>query len=222
MTLRLKLDIVSGAFEERVKRWNEIMARTSTLAMDDARFDMLKEGREDIAGAGGKFGRRWQSALRATRYPKGRDSMSAAVFVHHKIPYANLFEEGGSVKGNPMLWLPLPGTPLRVGRQRTTPKRLVAATGNPLIKMKTRGGKPLLGMEVRLPKTQAGLPTPKVTLSRLRNGRNEGGRGILRTIPLFVGLQNANHRKRFNIAGVAERIRGRLPEYFTRNFKDDD
>jgi hypothetical protein len=222
MTLRLKLDIIGGAFDERVKRWNDIISRTATLAMDEARSDVLKEGRENIAGAGGKFSRRWQSALRATRFPKGRNSMSAAVFVHHKIPYANVFEEGQSVRGNPTLWIPLPGTPLRVGRQRMTPKRLVAATGNPLIKMKTRSGKQLLGMEVRLPKTQAKTPNPKITLSRLRNGRNEGGRGVLRTIPLFFGKPMVQHRKRFNIAGVAQKVRGRIPDYYAKHFRDDD
>lgn len=228
MVLRLKLDIVTGAFEERVQRWNGIIARTATLAMDDARNNVLTEGRANIAQAGGKFGAKWTSALRATRYPKGRDSMSPAVFVHHKIPYAGLFEDGGTVTGSPMMWLPLPTTPQKVARGRTTPAKLAAAAGQPLISMGTsKKGRPLLGMQIRVPKTQASkggrysAGINKVTLGRLRNAASPGGRGILRTVPLFVGIDSAKHRKRFNIAAVAQDTRDRLPAYYAKNFRED-
>ena len=74
------------------------------------------KGRADIAAAG--FSRRWQNAFRVDVFPRGRKvSVDAAAWVFHKIPYAEVFEEGATIRGRPYLWIALPGTPTRIGGQ---------------------------------------------------------------------------------------------------------
>jgi hypothetical protein len=67
---------------------------------------ILEAGRENIK-AGGNFGDRWMSGLHVDVdgvVPRMRIAMT------HDIPYADIFEEGGTIKGNPLLWIPLSGT----------------------------------------------------------------------------------------------------------------
>ena len=59
------------------------------------------QGRAMIAGSG-KFGGRWIEGLHVT-LDNMRISMS------HDIPFADIFETGGTITGHPLLWLPIGG-----------------------------------------------------------------------------------------------------------------
>jgi hypothetical protein len=183
----------------------------------DAVVLMVKDrGRQDIREAG--FSSRWANALRVDRYPrKGKVSMTPAAFIYHNIQYAGVFEEGAKIQGNPMLWLPLSGTPKRIGRNVTNPNRLrsILPDGK-LVSIESRSGTPLLAATIRLSRAQAAKPEPKVSLSALKRGRE--GSGILRTVPLFFGVKATTIGKKFSIKEICERARDRIPSLYASNF----
>jgi hypothetical protein len=51
-------------------------------------------------------------------------------------------------------------------------------------------------------------------LSKLKRGTS-GKRGVEQTVPLFVGLSSINQKKRFDIAGIAEKQRLSLSDYYS-------
>lgn len=219
---RFAFEILSGSFEEQAEYVEGVIADAAMGAMDAAALIVKRDGRADIAAAG--FSKKWQNALRVNLYPEKGKSMEPAVFVWHKIPYAGIFEDGGVVRGNPMLWLPLSGTPRYIGRQKMTPERYAQTVGD-LISFPSKTGTPLLGARVRLSgnrlaEARAG-GTPKLSLSLLRRQGNYGGRGVLWTVPLFFGVSAANIPDKFSIREVCERVSDRLPALFAANFKDD-
>jgi hypothetical protein len=63
-------------------------------------------GQIDIAEAG-KFGMRWISGLHVKA---DGAMMNMRISMTHDIPYAGIFEAGGTIKGDPLLWIPLSGT----------------------------------------------------------------------------------------------------------------
>jgi len=72
-------------------------------AVQDAADLAVREGRANIAAAG--FPARWRAALKSRFYPnKGGDP---AALVFDTIPFAGVFERGITIKGRPLLWLPL-------------------------------------------------------------------------------------------------------------------
>lgn len=77
-----------------------------------------QEARADIARAG--FGPEWQRGLHATVYPTRGAAIDSTVFINHDIPYASIFETGGTIRGRPLLWIPLPKTPKVINGQPTT------------------------------------------------------------------------------------------------------
>ncbi len=57
-------------------------------------------------GPEGRFGPNWIFGLRAFRQRKEPGTCCTVVTVKHNIPFAEIFEEGGSAKGKPLLWIP--------------------------------------------------------------------------------------------------------------------
>src|SRR6185369_14975452 len=88
------------------------LATAATTAVAEAGAQALKNGRASIAAAG--FSRKWQNALRLDVFPKGGVSVNAAAVLRHTIPYAGIFETGGTIEGP--LWLPIDrNLPVRSG-----------------------------------------------------------------------------------------------------------
>lgn len=216
MSVRLTLSAVAGGFFRALTEGEKPMARAATSAVREA-ADLAKAGgRASIASAG--FSRKWQNALQAKVYPRGRDSMRAAALIYHKVPYAQVFEEGAVIYGKPYLWLPLPNAPFGSGGKRIPPSKFRELVGSPLYTIR-RPGKPLmLGANVRMTNARAGK---SISLSLLRRGRNPGGRGTVQLVPLYVGIDAANITKRFAIIDAIERAAARLPELYLKHFRDD-
>lgn len=96
---------------------------------------MIEEGaRANIAGAG-KFGSRWTDGFHVEVIPSGVIGQMLHVF--HDIPYADIFETGGTIQGNPLLWIGLSGT----DAEGVPP----SAYGGQLFSMKHPNGHPLMG-----------------------------------------------------------------------------
>jgi hypothetical protein len=184
--MKITVDGEAGRFE---KAYKEDLARIKRAAKDtitQAGARMLREGRADIAAAG--FGGDWVRGLKVAVYPQGtKTSVNSAAYVTHKLGYASVFEHGAEIRGRPLLWVPLPGTPKSISGQPTTAKLYSRHVGKMFL-IRGPSGKPVLA-------------------------RREGKR----LIPLFVGLDAVSIRKRFHIGEIADRIRGDLPQMFEQN-----
>jgi hypothetical protein len=99
---------------------------------------ITKLGRADIASAKGKFGKRWTDGFKASVSQGGGNYK---VSVTHDVPYWRVFEYGATIKGKPLLWIPLsfatdakgvrardyPGQLFRVDRKNGKASLLLAA-----------------------------------------------------------------------------------------------
>jgi hypothetical protein len=211
MALRLIYSALRGEFAAELRKIEQPIAKAATAAVREAAEIAKAEGRASIAGAG--FGRRWQNALRSKVYPPNRDSMRPAALIYHKVPYAVVFEEGAVIHGKPLLWLPLPNAPMGAGGRRIPAARFRQQVGWPLYTIRRPGKPPLLGAHVRMTGTRAGKA---VSLRLLRRGRNPGGKGTVRLLPLYVGVEVASIGKRFAILDAIRRAAARLPQLYLK------
>ncbi len=116
------------------------------------------------------------------------DPLSLLVF--DRIPYFGVFEDGGPIVGHPLLWVPLPTVPRGVGGRPLTPKAAAARYGG-LVSINRPGHKPLLAAKI-------------------------GGRHA-RSVPLFVGVERINEKKRFNINAIIDEVAASIPDLFEQN-----
>lgn len=213
--LRLAYSYVTGQFEQALVDMTKPIAETATAAIREAGSELLQDGRANIAGAG--FSRRWQTAYRVRYFPKTRKPVIDSVALgYFRTPYFGVFETGASIKGKPLLWIPLPQTPKKINAKRITPTLYREKIG-PLFFVKRPGGNPLLfGKQASRGRRTGGT----LSLASLRKG--SALNTTARNVPLFVGLSSVNLRKRFKLTAIAERIAKKLPEFYARNFKGDD
>lgn len=205
MTLKLVYAALKGDFQQAFNAKYEPVAIAATNAINVIRADFEREARQNIAQAG--FSRRWQRGYRVRKLPKGRKpAIDVAALGRHSIFYANIFERGGVIHGKPLLWLPLPTTPKKIGREKISP-RVYAARIGPLQYVSRPGKAPLLLAK----KGGRG----KTTLASLRRGA-AGGASV--SVPLFVGLKQVTIPSKFDISSVAERVAATLSEIYAREF----
>jgi hypothetical protein len=213
--LRFKWSLATGSWQKAFREASKPMAVAATQAMDVLKNQVKQQGRANIAAAG--MSRRWQNTLRVERYPLAGISLRAAVHVFHKIPYAGVFEEGATITGKPMLWVPLPTAPKRVGSRRATPRNI----NLPLVSFTSRQGTPLLGYRTRVAAGTdlLGHGTRSLTVAKLKRGRSKRASGVLRTIPLFYGIRTVNIRRRLDITGVVNQAYRRLPNLYVEKLR---
>lgn len=151
---------------------------------------------------------------------KGRpnkDSIDAAVWCYSRIPFMSIFEDGGTISGKPLLWLPLRNAPQTVGKGITrghiTPRKL-EEQGVKLFTITRPGKPPLLATKVNAGAGFAG-GVRNVTLSKLR--KSKGSRRV--TVPLFFGVLRITIRKKLDLTGIAQGERDALPNYYVQNLK---
>jgi len=214
MSVRLTVSAVAGGFLRALTEGEKPMAKAATSAVREAADVAKARGRASIAAAG--FSKKWQNALRTNVYPRGRDSMRAAALIYHKVPYAQVFEEGAIIHGKPLLWLPLPNAPFGSGGKRISPSKFRQQTGSPLYAIRRPGKPPMLGAHVRMTGARAGKA---ISLSLLRRGRNPGGRGTVQLVPLYVGIDAVTLKKRFAIIDAVRQAAARLPELYLKHFR---
>jgi hypothetical protein len=114
------------------------LAQRLTKAIDTT-MNMLQSmisdaAKADITGAG-NFGQRWTDGLHVNL--EGA-APNMRLYMTHDIPYASIFETGGTIQGNPYLWLPLSGTDAEGIRASAFGGGLFSA------KYPRRSGRPLL------------------------------------------------------------------------------
>jgi len=218
MSLRLTYQFVTGQFAQAFADIEKPIAKAATAAMNEAAQLAKTGGRANIAAAG--FSLKWQNALRADVYPKGRDSLGPAALIHHKIPYSEIFEAGGTIQGQPLLWLPIDkNLPLQSGGKRWTPKTFAAAIG-PLRLVKPPGRPPLLVADVAV--GHLGVPLALPSRAQSRKGvraRGAFAREKTRPLPVFVGVPMVNIGKKFDIRGVVRGVVAKLGDLYLKNIR---
>ena len=189
------------------------VATAATLAMRETAKEVQEAGRQNIAAAG--FSSRWRTGFRAVAYPRGsKKAVDAVAYTKHKIGFANVFEQGARISGKPLLWVPLPGTPTKIGGKRMTP-RLFSSKVGPLQYVDS-GKRPLLFAKVSRGRGSNSTfgRSGKVSLARLRKGGNQ-------SVPVFVGLPIVDIARRFDISGVIDRAIVKLPAKYYNNLRPD-
>jgi hypothetical protein len=112
------------------------VAEAAVGALRETAANSVQEGRRDIAAAGPGFGATWQQGLRYrtknARDEGGGPSLQASAIVYHRYGIAAVFEEGATIEGRPLLWLP---TRRGAPSPSKSGKKLVSATvrGTPLL-----------------------------------------------------------------------------------------
>jgi len=99
---------------------------------------------------------------------------------------------------------------LRPGGRRIPASKFRQQVGSPLYTIKRPGKPPMLGANVRVNGARAGKV---ISLRLLRRGRNPGGRGTVRLVPVYVGVNVANIGKKFAILEAIRRAAARLPNF---------
>jgi hypothetical protein len=210
--LRLKFSELSASFSVAIEGFAKPIAFAATDAVYIAGENVKKFGRANIASAG--FSTRWQNTLRVNYYPPKGESINAAAFVFHKIPYAGVFDEPTTIVGKPMLWLALP-TVKKLGRRMRTPKAF-SSVGIRLFSVNSGSKRPLLVAKVRTNRDVSG----GVSLGMILKGTS-GIKGKVQSVPLFFGMTSVSQSKRFHIAKLAESERNKLPIYYSDSLKVD-
>ncbi|TCN30345.1 DUF6441 family protein [Sinorhizobium americanum] len=209
---------LKGEFEQAMREKYQPLAEAGQETIQRVADEIKKRGRAHISQAG--FSKKWQNALRADVYPKRKASLNAATLIYHKIPYADVFETGATIRGKPTLWLPLTSTPKKIGRFRMTAERFSKEIG-PLSFIQRPGKKPLLAGKMAVSDRQAGSgDLGKVTLAKLRKGA--AGSGVVRAVPLFVGVDSVKLRDRFQISEIIETEADKMGEIFVQRLSAKD
>lgn len=218
MSLRLAYRYAKGEYNEVMQEIYQPIAGASTAAVREAGNLAKIRARETIAAAG--FSKRWQNALRLQVYPKTGESVNAAALIYHAIPYSEVFESGATIRGKPFMWVPLSSTPKKVGRQRMTAERFATSVGD-LFTLRRGNKPPLLVARMRISKREAQAGPPyKIRLSALSRGSQQG-RGVVVSVPVFVGVSTVTIRKKFNVRAAVAAAVDDLPQLYLRFLKVD-
>jgi hypothetical protein len=214
--VRAKVTYDKKAFSEAFMRNEKPIARAATLAIAETAGDLKLTARASIAQAG--FSKKWQNALRVEAYPKrGKQSINAAALIYHKISYASVFEDGARITGKPTLWLPMPNVPKKLLGKKLSPKTFKG----PLQYVKRPGKRPLLVTPIRVTAAMAKKPRlGKIAAARINRGTN--ATGVIRSVPIFFGIDTVRIRKRFDISGATKRAGNKIGSLYFKNLKADE
>ena len=176
--------------------WSSPISTAAWLALKDVGTQVDIGGRTAIKAGG--FGPKWQSAWKSKVYPANKPSIDAALYTRHKVPYAGIFETGGTIKGNPLMWLPTKNVPVLPGRLRKmTPARFARTIG------------PLSG-----PRRTAGSNRGPILFGALPGSKKK--------VPMFIGIRTAFQKKRFNVGAAVTRAARTFDRYYTRRLAETD
>jgi hypothetical protein len=194
--------------KQDAKRAIARMQSASVFAVTQTVEDAKSRGRASIAAGG--FSAKWQNALRSRVYPNANKPLSPAGIVWHKIRYANVFEQGATIRGKPLLWLPLPTVPLGGrGSHPLTPAQYRDRIGE--LRSVNRPGKAplLIGRGSR-----EGITRASATSVRVRKRAVKAGSILGQWVPLYVGVPSSNVPKRFDLRGAVRLATERIDDYY--------
>lgn len=218
---RLAVNSVADALRDSILSMDQPVRDACTAAIVTAGSNTIILGAANITAKlkGQKLAKSWT----ARYFPgnvKGRPakaSIDAAVWCYSRIPFLELFEDGGQITGKPLLWIPLRNAPQTIGKGITrghlTPAK-VRAAGVKLFSIQRAGKPPLLAAQINAGAAfSRGLRN--VNLSKLK--KSKGPAKV--TVPLFFGVARVTIRKKLDLKGIAQIQRDALPTYYVNNLK---
>lgn len=198
-------------------RQKQAVMTAAQLALVETARAIDEGARASIAAAG--FSTKWQDAL-SVRVNEDKAG-GGAIGIRHGVPFAMIFETGGTIEGKPWLWLPLPACPKSIGGGHPTPAAYVQTIG-PLKYLAAHGRPLLIGQTATPPKAPPPpgvkrLSGPRVEkVSALRAGAKVGGYAV----PLFFGVEAVTIAKKFDVLGVVERAYADLARAFAAHLQE--
>jgi hypothetical protein len=139
--IRFQNEPLGRQFKRNIDKQRGKMGRALLGAAQDYSAEFLKQGRANIASAGNFKSARWQQGLFADVV---RGSGNIVVNIGHKVGYWIVFQKGKTIRGKPLLWIPLsfgdakgvrardfPGKLFRVDRKNGLAPLLMSKDGRP-------------------------------------------------------------------------------------------
>lgn len=192
--MRLSYEYQEGEYSAKQLEAYGKMARASTGAIKEAGDLAKRAGRAAIAAGG--FGSRWQNALRSRTYPQFGYSLNSAAYIWHKIPFAEIFETGGTISGHPLLWLPLNSVPKDGRGHHLTPAQYTKG-GRKLISINRPGRRPILA-----------------AVTRGRKGKKGG------VVPMYVGIPQVREPAKFDVAAAVREVGSHIGDLYLKHFEE--
>jgi hypothetical protein len=93
---------IGPKFQRKTRRDGERVRKAIREGSADAAEEMVKKGRENIAGAG-RFGTRWTEGLTA---PVTEGGGNIKIDLKHTISYFMVHQRGATIRGRPWLYIP--------------------------------------------------------------------------------------------------------------------
>lgn len=218
--MNLVFAALAGRYEEAFEQHHKNMAQAARETMKKLAAQIQIAARAEIARGG--LGPRWQRGFKTFVFPRQPDgSINVTVRGFHRIGYANIFERGGSIRGRPLLWIPLPEAPKKINGRPTTAKAFAESVA-PLHRIDRPGRPPLLAAYVNNAPSSGRQATVAQLRTGARNARRQdvraafgraGGRRVV-SVPMFVGVPSVKIRDRLNVSTVYDRARQALPDLY--------
>jgi hypothetical protein len=133
---RIKITNPGPQFKDQMDAFGARLIKTIDRAMHMIQ-SMIKTAADADISSAGNFGPRWTDGLHVNI--EGA-APNMRLYMTHDIDYASIFQEGGTIQGNPLLWIPLSGTDAAMNRARAMdyPGGVRGGRGG------RKGGRPLL------------------------------------------------------------------------------
>jgi hypothetical protein len=206
--MKLKAKTTPGELQKALKELEKPIAHTATVTIKQAAQIVKKESAAEISRAG--FSARSSKNVRYTLDPERGESIDISATFKFRTGYFNIFEEGGSIQGKPLLWIPMDNVPFASGRKRLTAKQYTERIG-PLFR--TKSDPPYLVGRV----SRAGVTRATRDVVKLRKRAVRTGTLRTKSVPLYVGVRSVTIPKKFDIKGVVQRVAARIPQLYLEN-----
>lgn len=132
LSLRVTYDSKSASFRENFGAAGSAFARATTAASRTAADQIEQQGKLAIAAGG--LGNVFQQSFHASLTTSGGAISNAVIQVSSDIPFFGIFDRGGTIKGKPLLWVPLSfGSKQRLSQYRGHLALVNRVGGKPLL-----------------------------------------------------------------------------------------
>jgi hypothetical protein len=207
----MKLDVhIDGDMATSLQAEIVAAEKAVTVGVTRAGEALKAAWRAQVTSAG--LGRRLANAIRANRYPRSGESISAASLVFSRAAeITDAFDRGVLIRSKHGLWLaiPTPAAGRALGGRRITPAGWERRTGLHLRFVYRRPGPSLLVADgARI--NARGL----AAVSRSKTGRGQV------TAPIFLLVPQVKLSKRLDLARDAERAHQSLPGLIVASWED--
>jgi hypothetical protein len=214
--MRWKVETTGAELKKHLKDIQKPIAKIATATIKEAAQLVKKNAAIEIQSAG--FSSRSSKTLKYTLDPERGESIDISATFKFRRGFFSVFEEGATIQGKPLLWLPLETVPFGRGNKRLTPKEYSARIG-PLAKTKGTNPPYLVGKTSRAGVLRA--TTSNLTLRKRGRRAIKTAPLLSQNVPLYVGVPSVTIPKKFDVKGVIQDVAKQIPEIYLKNAKEE-